>query len=156
MKKVIIVFLCVLVLALSAACGSDKASDNVAIDIDALYEKILSETSTDSMSILSEKKLNTYIGLSSDLYSASVVALCGDSVLADEIWLVEATDADALKEITALAEERLEQKALEMENYLPDQYEIVKQAKVVTRGLYLGVFVSPEADAMAKLFNEAK
>lgn len=156
MKKVVAVFLCILVLAFSTACGSGKASENVAIDLDALYEKILLETSTESMSILSEKRLDTYIGLSADLYSEAVVALCGDSVLADEIWLVKAADAEALKEITALAEERLDQKAKEMENYLPDQYEIVKQAQVIVRGDYLGVFVSPEADTMAKMFNEAE
>ena len=43
----------------------------------------------------------------------------------------------------------------EMENYLPDQYAVVQQAKLIREGRLIALFVSPEAGTMEELFLKA-
>ena len=83
------------------------------------------------------------------------VAVCFDGLRADEIWLIEAADASALEELKSLAEGRLERKGEESITYSPEQYKVVEAAQVITAGNYLAVIVSPDAQALADIFNQA-
>lgn len=154
MKRLIVILLVVAAVLSLTACGGEKEKP-FEPDLDALYEKILAETGTQDMDIQSEKHISKVIGVDSADYTKAVIALCGDSVLADEIWLVQAVDAAAAERVLAVAKDRLEYRAGDFENYLPDQYEIVKQAKVLQRGNVIAVFVSPEAEQMKSIFEAA-
>ena len=82
-------------------------------------------------------------------------AICSDSLRTDEIWLIEAVDAEALQRIQTLAENRLTAKAEESITYSPEQYAIVQKAVVVTQGNYFALLVSPEVEALETLFRNA-
>ena len=152
-KSVSLVCLFLLTIMVFTACGS--AQKDFSPDLDALYEKLLSDTDTDGMTVLSDRKIENYMGIAAQDYAKAIIAICGDSVSADEIWLVEAVDDAAAGRIKALAEERLEYQAEAMKNYLPDQYEILKQGKVLVKGRYVALFVSPEVEKMQALFESA-
>ena len=152
MKRTLALILALAAILMLAACGAKK---EFAPDLDALYEKILAETGTADMTLLSDRKITTYMGLEPEDYTKAIVAICGDSVLADEIWLVEAKDEAACGRIVALAQERVEVQSEAMKNYLPDQYEVLRQAKLLQQGKYMALFVSPEAAKMQSLFENA-
>ena len=73
----------------------------------------------------------------------------------DEIWLIEAADEKAAEALLATARSRIEQICTETENYLPDQYAVAKAAQALRIGNSVGLFVSPDAKAMADLFTKA-
>jgi hypothetical protein len=73
----------------------------------------------------------------------------------DEIWLIEAKDEAALENLRQLAETRIQSKLDETVSYAPDQYVVVEKAQLLTNGLYLALFISPDVDAMKSGFEAA-
>ena len=150
---------------LLAACGAAPAPETAAPaaetqagespDLEAVYQDFEESFELPEMAAVSEKRRDAILGIAPEDCLQAVTMLCGDSVRADEIWMIEAADDAAADRIAELAQARLDQRAQEMENYLPDQLQIVKQAKLVREGRFVGLFVSPEADAMEEAFRSA-
>lgn len=150
---------------LLAACGAAPAPETAAPaaetqagespDLEAVYQNFEETFELPEMAAVSEKRRDAILGIAPEDCLQAVTVLCGDSVRADEIWMIEAADDDAADRIAELAQARLDQRAQEMENYLPDQLQIVKQAKLVREGRFVGLFVSPDADAMEEAFRSA-
>ena len=74
---------------------------------------------------------------------------------ADEIWLIEAKDDAAMETLTALAQTRIQAKLDETESYVPDQFQIVQKAEVLTNGRYLALLISPDVDTLKAGFEAA-
>lgn len=148
-KRIAWILLAVLLLNL-AACGGEKAKS---VDLNAVYEGF--QETLPEMMVLDEDLMMNLLGIPAEDCAQVVTAVCADGLAADEVWLIEAKDAQALERLKALAQNRLEAKAEETENYLPDQYVVVKQAQVVTQGNYLALLVSPQVDALKAAFEDA-
>ena len=151
MKKYIAILLAVLVLCL-AGCGGKDQAVNV-IDVEAVYDSM--EAVLPEMLPMDEAMMLNFCGIKAEQCKQVVVAVCSDGLRADEVWLIEAADEAALKELQSLADGRLTRKGEESITYSPEQYEVVKKAEVITAGNYLAVLVSPDVDALADIFNQA-
>lgn len=150
MKKLIALLLAVLTLCLAGCGGKEQA---VEMDVQAVYESM--EGDLPEMLVMDEAMMLNFCGIKPEQCKQVVVAVCSDGLRADEVWLIEAADEAALKELEALAEGRLTRKGEESITYSPEQYEVVKKAEVITAGNYLAVLVSPDVDALVKIFDEA-
>ena len=156
MKRLIAFLLAAMLLVSLAACGGSGDGGDAAptsspdavpsADLTALYES-MAETLPDMM-LMDEGSMLNYYGVDASMCSQAVLAICADGLRADEVWLMEAKDEASLKELQAMAESRLTAKENETIDYLPDQYEIVKEAELYTKGLYLVFLVSPDVDAL--------
>lgn len=155
MKKLFALMMTALMLLGLVACGgSDNSGDDVqSADLGALYES-MGETLPDMMLMDVDSMMN-YYGVDASLCKQAVMAICADGLRADEVWLFEATDADALAELKAKAESRLTAKEDETIDYTPDQYEVVKEAELYTAGNYLVFLVSPEVDTLKAAVDAA-
>lgn len=153
MKKICVCLLALLMLL--CACGkADPAPDAAAepVDLSALradMEKVFPTM----MEVDGDMRLN-FLGIREEDCAQCITLLCDDGMKADELWLIEAADDEAMERLTKLAEQRMEAKAQETENYAPAQYEIVQQGKVLTEGRYLALIVTPEAEKAVRLFND--
>ena len=151
MKKVFVFLLAVLMVVM-AGCGGQK--NKVAeMNMQEVYDSFV--PSLPGMLIMDESMMLNFCGIEAAMCKQAVVAVCSDGLRADEIWLIEATDAKTLEELEALAQSRLTRKGEESITYSPEQYEVVQAAQVLTAGNYLAVIVTPEAAALAELFQAA-
>lgn len=125
----------------------------IAVDLNELGGQI--EAVYPAMMILDAEMRFNFLGIKDEDCAQCVVLLCDDGMKADELWLLEAADDEALERLTQLAQQRMEAKAQETENYAPDQYEIVQKGKVLVSGRYLALIVTPEVEQAAELFNKA-
>lgn len=150
MKRLIALLLVILTLCLAGCGGKEQA---VEMDVQAVYESM--EGTLPEMLVMDEAMMLNFCGIKAEQCAQVVVAVCSDGLRADEVWLIEAADEAALKELEGLAEGRLTRKGEESITYSPEQYEVVKKAEVITAGNYLAVLVSPDVDALADIFNEA-
>ena len=150
MKKYVVLLLALLMLCL-VGCGNK--AENVSMDVQSVYDSM--EDILPEMLPMDEAMMLNFCGIKSEMYNQAVVAVCSDGLRADEIWLIEAKDADTLKELKTLADGRLTRKGEESITYSPEQYKVVEKAEVITAGNYLAVLVSPDVDALVKIFNEA-
>jgi len=151
MKKYIALLLAVLMLCL-AGCGGKDQTKNV-IDVQSVYDSMADVLP--EMLPMDEAMMLNFCGIKAEQCKQVVVAVCSDGLRADEVWLIEAVDEGALEELKSLADGRLTRKGEESITYSPEQYEVVKKAEVITAGNYLAVLVSPDVDALVKIFNEA-
>ena len=150
MKKYIALLLALLMLCL-VGCGN-KTQD-VSMDVQSVYKNM--ESTLPQMLPMDEAMMLNFCGIKAEMCNQVVVAVCSDGLRADEVWLIEAKDAAALETLKSLADGRLTRKGEESITYSPEQYEVVKKAEVITAGNYLAVLVSPDVDALVKIFNEA-
>lgn len=150
MKRIIAALLLLALVLTAAGCG--KKEVEVQIDLDALYKQF--EEKLPAMLALDADGQTNFMGIDAADCQKSLVSICAEGLRADEIWLIQAKDADALERLHALAESRLTIKAEETKSYVPDQYAIVKEGKLLTRGLYLALIVSPDAGEMEAAFQK--
>ena len=150
MKRLIALLLVILTLCLAGCGGKEQA---VEMDVQAVYESM--EGTLPEMLVMDEAMMLNFCGIKAEQCAQVVVAVCSDGLRADEVWLIEAADEAALKELEGLAEGRLTRKGEESITYSPEQYEVVKKAEVITAGNYLAVLVSPDVDALVDIFNDA-
>lgn len=149
-KKIVWVLLAVLVLNLTACAGGEKAKP---VDLNAVYEDF--QDTLPEMLVLDETLMMNLFGIPAEDCAQVITAVCGNGLGADEVWLIEAKDDQALDRLKTLAQKRLEAKAAETENYLPDQYLIVEQGLVLTEGNYLALLVSPQVETLKTAFEDA-
>ena len=74
---------------------------------------------------------------------------------ADEIWLIKAKDAEALKNIAKLADSRIKAKADESITYSPEQYAVVQKAEIIEKGEYFALIVSPDVSSLKDIVNNS-
>jgi len=129
--------------------------DGRGVDMQAFYNCLAVEAELEDMVTLSSSTVYNAYGIAPEDYTQGIAALCGDSVRVDEIWLFEAADEEAAVRILAAAQARIEARREEMEDYLPDQYEITRHAVAVREGRYAALFIAASSGKMAQDFRQA-
>jgi hypothetical protein len=152
MKKVISLILAMALVLSLAACGG-KQEEAVSLDIDALFESYTQYLP--DMFYPDEATMLNFLGINAEDCAKYKVAICAEGMRSDEIWLIEAKDEGALENLRQLAETRIQSKLDETVSYAPDQYVVVEKAQLLTNGLYLALFISPDVDAMKSGFEAA-
>lgn len=151
MKKVLSLLLVLaLVLSLAACGGKEKTVD---VDLDALFDSY-SQYLPD-MFYPDEATMLDFLGIDTADCAKYKVAICAEGMRSDEVWLIQAKDEAALKNLRQLAQTRIDAKKDETVSYAPDQYAVVEKAELLTNGLYLALLISPDVDAMKAGFEAA-
>lgn len=151
MKKILALLLAVMTLCLCACSGSEPAQVNV--DVNSLYASM--EATLPEMVKLDDAMMLNLCGIEAAKCKQAVVAVANDGLRADEIWLIEAQDAETAAQFEKLAQNRIKYKGEESITYSPEQYAVVQKAKVILSGNYLTVIVSPDVDTLVGLYNSA-
>ena len=153
MKKITAILLCAVLLLSMAACGGEPAPEKKNVDLNAVYESF--GASLPEMWVLDEDMMLNMFGIKAEDCTQVITAIVSTGLNVDEIWLIEAKDAAALEQLKALAESRMQAKADETVDYLPDQYVFVEKGVILTEGLYLALIVSPDVDNLKAAFEAA-
>ena len=100
MKKLICMILAAaLMTGLLAGCGAQKKEKEV--DLTGVYTK-MQETLPEMMTLDAENMLNL-LGIQADDCVQAIAAVCAVGLQADEVWLLQAKDAQALERLKTLA-----------------------------------------------------
>ena len=153
MKRLIALTLALMLLCALAGCGGKDSGSDVQMDVQAVYDSMIAQMP--EMLVMDEMMMLNFCGIEAEMCEQAVVSVCFDGLRADEVWLIEAKDADALKQLEALAQSRLERKGEESITYSPEQYEVVQKAEVLTAGNYLAVIVSPDVTELVEIWNQS-
>ena len=154
MKKLVLLILTFCLMLTLVACGEEKASDGPEkMDIPAVYTKLTEAVQIPEMLELNEDLMLDYCGIKSANVKQAVVVICADSLRTDEIWLIEATNESAAKDIVKLAEKRLQKKGEESITYSPEQYAVVEKAELIHAGRFVALLVSPDSAQLAEVFK---
>lgn len=150
MKRILALLLAAALLLALAGCSGKKTSE-APVDLKNVYQQM--QEKLPRMMELDETMQLNLLGIRSEDCAQAVVAIFADGLQADEVWLLEAKDAAALERLTEKANSRVAAKLDETEFYLPEQYAVVKQAQLITRGNYLALLISPDVEALQTIFE---
>lgn len=135
-------------------CGCAEKNEDVSIDVNAAYELLLAADNMPEMIVVPADKAELLLGVSAEDCVQAVTAICQVSIQADEIWLVEAKDADAAGRVAELAQNRIDQKSAELENYLPEQFKVVQDARLIRNGNIVVLIISPQAEQLCSILKD--
>ncbi len=159
MKRILTLALALLLTMGLAACGGKETPEQTTapaakdMNMTSVYETLASAAQLPEMLQLKADMMLDYCGIDVEKTNQAVAAICADSLRTDEIWLLEAKDEAAAKELVDAANERLRKKGEESITYSPEQYAVVEKAKVLQVGNYVAMIVSPDVDALVAAFN---
>lgn len=160
MKRWIAFLLAALMLLTVTGCGSSDNKETQpaeeapkTVDLQALYDTLLAQMP--EMILLDEDMMLNFCGIAPEDCKVARVSTCADGLRTDELWVIEAADADALARLTEMAETRLRMKGEESITYSPEQYAVVQKAELITEGLMLILIVSPDVETMTQTAMEA-
>lgn len=120
--------------------------------LDTIYTRIRSQISCPDMLELNEKTITSYLGLLSEEYLDGRFYLCANNLKADEIWIVELENEAAVQKMLERAFKRIEVKAVSYDKYLPEESEISRRGIALSKGNYVALFISPDAERMQEIF----
>lgn len=153
MKKMIALLLCAM-LVLSGCGGETQEKAPANVDMADLYAKLEGKGLPKMVDVGPEMMLSLYGIEQADVKQAKV-AISDDGLRADEVWLLEAVDADAAQKLSGLVKNRIQQKDDESITYSPEQNAIVKRSYTAVEGNYVFFICSPEVEAMKGTVKEA-
>ena len=149
MKKILSVLLLVALMFTLTACGGKKeASVNLA-------EVMGKFALNDEMMELTQDDLRDMYGIDAADVKQFAAAINSTGVKCDEIVLIEATDEKAAGRVKTALDNRYQAKLNETENYLPDEFAIIKTCSVEVRDNYVSMIVAPNAADLVKIYNES-
>ena len=104
MKRISALLLALLMAFSLIACGNDKNEDTTPtikqdLQMADVYDKLSAAAQIPEMLQLQESMMLDYCGIDAAKTKQAVVMICADSLRTDEIWLLEAVDEAAAKEL---------------------------------------------------------
>jgi len=118
-----------------------------------IVEEIKNKCTLPEMKAISEEQLFTFYGINKEdvAYFSAVVA--SDSISKDEVAVFEAMDEGEADTICDRLQEHYDAVLSECDEYLPDEYKVVKSCSVVKNGIFVRLFISAEAEKMDEIYN---
>ena len=94
MKRVLAIVLVLILSLIFPACGKTETKSVVVPNMQTVYDSISKSIDLPEMVLISGERRFDLVGIDPKDCSQAVTAICGDSVRADEIWLIEAVGDD--------------------------------------------------------------
>jgi len=135
--------------------NSEKPSESKPeLSISEIASKLIAVIPSDehNMTELPKELYKDMYGIDASQYEDVLVFGSMMSVKANEIILIKVKNESDLSGAKKLLEERKAQVYKTWEQYLPDQFELVKQAKISTNGKYAVLIIAPYSDKINNTF----
>ena len=119
--------------------------------MDTMKQKI---TNTEMMDLSADDLMPNY-GIAAQDVRQFAARVDSTGTKGDEILLLEGTDGGAAGRIEEKLNARYRQKEIEMKDYLPEEYAMLKKCSVERSGNYVALIVSPQAGDLEKIYRDA-
>lgn len=155
MKKYIYMILAAaMTLSLTACSGGEDKKEFADFSVQTAMEDMLSQVPVDDPLTLVEGDMLDFFGISADSMEEFAAVTCANGISAQEIVLVKAVDEGKAETVAGQLTKRLEARAAELENYLPDEYAVVSECEVMQHGVYAAMIIHPEHEMMEELYMD--
>lgn len=155
MKKYIsLILAAAMTLSLTACSGGGQSGQSGDFSVQTAMEDLLAQAPVDDPLTLTEPDMLDFYGISAEQMQEFAAVTCANGISAQEIVLVKAADEEAADAVAEKLQNRLDALAAQMEDYLPDQYDVIRACQVQEDGGYVAMIVHPEHEALEALYAE--
>lgn len=151
LKKVSVLLMFALCLGFVTSCGNK----NVSLSTEEIYKNAISGVELPELQKVSAGELEGLFKLNSSDFDEQSVYISMINVRASEIGLFKFSTKEQEKLIDDAISKRLQDLDATWSTYLPDQYELVKNAKVITIGNLKAYIVADDSDKIVSNISKA-
>lgn len=119
-----------------------------------IYEEIVESVEQPEMVILNDNYIANYYGIDLSLLEDYLFASAEDVIFADTIVMMKVKEESSAQTMKEVLDTMIAQKKLELENYLPEQFQIVEKSKVVVSGTYVYLVISEKAEEIENVMTQ--
>lgn len=134
-----------IVLLLMYTSGSTKSFEEVAAAVEERLD-------TEILVKQDAQALKRYYGLNGADYEGVLFYSSEFSISAEEVLLIEVRSEQQVQEVRDAIEDRLESRRNTFEGYAPEQVQLIGQAQLQVRGMFVFLAVSTDAEAYVSAF----
>lgn len=118
-----------------------------------IYDQIQAGVELVSPMEMEEEYITNYYDFDMSAMEDYVFSISEAAISAETVIIVKLADASKADEITSKINYVVEEKKSEMENYLPDQYDIVCKSKVQQKGNFVWLVISEKDEEINKIIE---
>ncbi|MCI1965801.1 MAG: DUF4358 domain-containing protein [Oscillospiraceae bacterium] len=152
--KRIVLFLLTLTAALFLWTGCAKSAPKDA-DLANVMEAMKQKITNTQMMDLSSEDLKPNFGIEPEDIKQFAAYIDSTGTKGDEVLLFEGVDDAASDRIEEHLKNRYHQKEIEMKDYLPEEYAMLKKCSVERHGNYTAMIVSPQYENLQQIYHDA-
>ncbi|MCM1136495.1 MAG: DUF4358 domain-containing protein [Clostridium sp.] len=135
--------------------ANSNAADAKAASPQDIYKLVEKSVELPSMVEGDDDFISNYYGIDPANLDSYVFACAEYSTLATSVIIMKAKDEAVVETLVSSLNTVIEQKAAEMEGYIPEQYDIVADSSVKTEGLYVYLVIAENAGDIEAIISAA-
>lgn len=133
---------------------SSESSQKEAKPIADIYDEIETSVTLYSPLCWDDEFISNYYGIDVSTLDEYVFSMSEDATSAETIIIMKAKDASNVTALSDCLQVVVDEKKNEMENYLPEQFEIVEKSSVQIKDNYVWLVISENADAITSIIKD--
>lgn len=153
---------CAIILAsalLLCSCGKSTSVDTTTVQsqtktIADIYTEITNSVELISPYCWDDEFISNYYAIDPTILQEYVFSMSEEPISAETIIIMKVADASSVTAIRDCLQVVVDEKKNEMENYLPEEYEIVAKSSVQTKDTYVWLVISKQADRINKIIKD--
>ena len=138
-----------------AAANSQDGESAKEVSVQDIYKSVGESTELPSMVEGDDDFISNYYGIDPANLDSYVFASAEDATLATSVIIMKAKSEDAVADLESSLNTVKDQKAAEMQGYIPEQYDIVADSSVKTEGLYVYLVIAENAGDIEAVISAA-
>lgn len=146
-------FVALLFIVYIAILISSKGANDISIDI--IQKNILSATSISGMKEGSSQDLKRLYGLNSNDYDGVMLYIPDDVMSVNEILVIKLKDNSQFDSVESAVNKRIETQRTNFEGYGVEQTKLINSAIIQSKGNYILMAVSNDADNIYTAFKKS-
>lgn len=138
-----------------AAANSQDGESAKEVSVQDIYKSVGESTELPSMVEGDDDFISNYYGIDPANLDSYVFASAEDATLATSVIIMKSKSEDAVASLESSLNTVKDQKAAEMQGYIPEQYDIVADSAVKTEGLYVYLVIAENAGDIESVISAA-
>lgn len=118
-----------------------------------IYSQIEQKAALNVPMLVQDDFITNYYGMDLSVLEDYLFEMSEAATSAEMIVIMKVKDGEDTKGIEAALQEVVNSKAAEMENYLPDQFDLVKKGEVKVKEQYVYLVISEHADVITEIIE---
>lgn len=119
-----------------------------------IYEDIKQAVELHSPVEMADSFISNYYGIDPEKLEEYIFVMSEEATSAETIVIMKVKEEGDVEKISGALQVVVDEKRGEMENYLPDQFEIVDKSSVKSKGNYVYLVISESQDAIIQMIEE--
>lgn len=119
-----------------------------------IYEDIKQAVELHSPVEMADSFISNYYGIDPEKLEEYIFVMSEEATSAETIVIMKVKEEGDVEKITAALQVVVDEKRGEMENYLPEQFEIVDKSSVKSKGNYVYLVISESQDTIVRMIEE--